>query len=320
MTELKRFYVSERLISNKFDSVESEPAKKLEFSKRYNPPLISGDGNSSKYYVAVQNFSVSTYLPIFEFQSLKGAVDTDVGVYQIGNDVNNMKNIKYINNDLMNTNKKSDGYYYIYNIKNWIDMINSCLKNELSSKCRFDFTDQFVLNYKSNSNEKIFVNYKLYAKLGRNFQFKRVAKEIFELIRNEEKDVSIDGYLTNTIYPQSRNVSSIFDIKSIVITSGSLPIVDEYFPSENKEKTTDNNYRSILCSYPIAIQSIDDYMTFMYLPNTLRGIELKGSSKVDTLQLSFFWINQKNEFIPLMTKDSVSEIKLCFMAKDSYFS
>jgi hypothetical protein len=111
--------------------------------------------------------------------------------------------------------------------------------------------------------------------------------------------------------------------KSIVFTSGTIPIKNTFSQINNKDPNNSNaSSIAILTDFKVDITSaMDQSKQLIYISNdNFRRIDLYGTSPLRTLDLAVYWTDKVGNLLPLnLAEDETLGIKLLFIRKNSNF-
>ncbi len=128
--------------------------------------------------------------------------------------------------------------------------------------------------------------------------------------------ISNNNYLK--ISQQSINLSAIDSIRSIIFTTGSVPIKSEYTPTISKDSTTTSNFLPILTDFEPELPSQGfDRSVLTYLPTAeYRLVDMKGNIPLQKFDLTIFWQDRLLNRYPLYLLPQQSiDIKILFRKK-----
>lgn len=143
-------------------------------------------------------------------------------------------------------------------------------------------------------------------------------------------------FTVSNLFITTQEFNSLFlwnSLKSIVITSSSIPVTNEFLPSipfnDNGISqgsifvATQNQFRKIVSDFePQIVEGTDSRSTIQYLPTAeYRRIDLKGKTPLTTFDVQIYWVDQNGLFYPLYLipfSNSIS-IKFLFEKKSKYY-
>jgi len=116
-----------------------------------------------------------------------------------------------------------------------------------------------------------------------------------------------------------------FDIRKIIITSSSFPVIPESTPSYNPDQSNGTNgsvtYAPIITDYVVSYNNINDVTSVLvYEPSPqYRLVNMSSTSPINRLNFSFSWLSKNGSLYPvLLSPNNSITIKLGFFKKDLY--
>lgn len=139
-----------------------------------------------------------------------------------------------------------------------------------------------------------------------------------------------NGYPTNTFpalptyLKMTQNYSTIFlwsPLHKILITSNSIPVVNEQIPLINFVNPDQSNSFAILADFVVqGTEAGDSRELAFYNPSgQYKLIDLASSTPLNKLTIEIYWQDTNNNIYPLMIgPNDIMELKLAFVKKDLY--
>lgn len=331
---------------------QNKPIKQpLKFVDIRNTPYLY---SPEKYSLSIIRFNVKTsdYLPVFIPEAKLGQSDPNKLIYEItlidaaGTALT--QNITYIpTNTTISINPPitlidmSNDYYYIYNMNQWIKMMNATLSTMCNSLLvanaffNYDNTTGKISLYVPTSwtTEKIYFNESLKVLL-MTFPY------IYEYDPNNGKDMyRLDWYNNNYLntvtlnsinyykMEQTTSSTSIFNpVKSIVFESSLFPIIPSSTSKPYLFGQPVNGGEGANCQFSPEITDLQltgeieqSYQgTIQYIPSAeYRLFDLSRSSPLSTIEINVYWRDQFNNKHNVYLPPSCScDILLLFRRKD----
>ena len=235
----------------------------------------------------------------------------------------------YTYNDLISI------YYFIYNIQPFITMVNTALAAAVTASGIGVPAPYFIYTPTTQlislivtaaflaTGAKIYLNDILepyFNSFVYYYQYNSTTENLFFF------DLSVLPYGSPSGGPyqfteEYNSLALWFDIRKIVITSGSIPVVPEANPVYSNASYGQNgtaNYLPIMTDFAVSYNNIDDVNTILtYNPQAqYRLIDLKSNSPLTRIQLTFYWLSKNGSLYPLYTSpNQVVEVKIGFFKK-----
>ena len=231
-------------------------------------------------------------------------------------------------------NSKTDRYFYITSYHQMLDMLNTAfaaayddLKN--TQKVPLTPTAAPYFTYDSEtglislfaeqayvsatSNTRVYISYRV-LNLMNSFNGKFISDDNGAIINGKYFQFTIEDTKNNIpvspvgYYQMTQDFSTLFlwnILKSIVITTGTIPTRYEIVPiSSGSQTSAQNNFLPIVSDFEPLIQSgTDAFSTIQYFPpGEYRMIDLKGNNPLITVNVNFQWqdtsLNLHQLYIP----------------------
>lgn len=291
--------------------------------------------------------------------------DTSKTIYSICLSYNNIDAQEYIkwssNTDLVegsiinprfqlsNTSpftNSSDNYYYCYSYVHFINLVNTALEvsfnalnldisGALPPYFTYDaITKLFTLHAQedlydiNNSNPiKIYLNNDLYALLGGFNTIKiifPVNEKANQILISNDKNNTIDNLIN--FKQEYQTLVSWIGFKSIVITTGTIPVISEgipvsqkFFSNTNISATGTPSFLNIVSDYDALLDAgyADFQTSFQYQPTSeYRLIDMYGTNPLTSFDISVYWIdNYANLHELLIMPNETASFKFMFRKK-----
>lgn len=131
--------------------------------------------------------------------------------------------------------------------------------------------------------------------------------------------VTIDGQKFYKIISEYKNFGSLTPLRSIVLTTDTLPVVPEFFQGNTdgeKEET-----RRIITSYVPLLDLPGDVRTNLNYSQSgpYRLIDMVGDNPITQISFKIFWVTRYGDFVPLfVNNDAPVDIMFEFLRKDTF--
>ena len=215
----------------------------------------------------------------------------------------------------------SDNFYYCHSYIHFINLVNTAFKTAFttlnvdlsgSEPPYFTYdaiTKLFSLNAQEsvydilNTNPiKIYLNNDLYALLGGLNSIKTIMPvngKSNQILISNDKNNTIDGIIK--FMQEYQTLVSWIGFKSIVITTGTIPIISEgipvaqkFFSNTNVSETGTPTFLNIVSDYDALLDAgyADFQTSFQYQPTSeYRLIDMFGTMPLTSFDISVFWID-----------------------------
>ncbi len=122
--------------------------------------------------------------------------------------------------------------------------------------------------------------------------------------------------LTTYIYTQEYSTSDYLNsVRRIVVTTGSIPIIGEYFPQPNNEYSGTINRIHVLADVIVeTAKPGSQRQVFVYKPQIYQMIAMNSTAPLRNISLRFQWVDQQNIF-----RDIYLSGNDCITAKLGFF-
>ena len=314
---------------------------------------------ASDYYVSVIRFNIpSTFVPILIFVPSPNHSDINIGAYSItlsylGFDV--IEHLIYVNRNNGVSQKLNDGYYYMFDFQQMVDMINIALSSAMAALLVQFPADPILLAAKDpfmvfNEVTKLFAFYV------DDSAFNINNATPIELFLNDELLTLFNSFPTNRIYTgQVLNPNDGKDIQIRFTNQGNNLTQDPngdpsnttiylYLPQEyvtiynwNPFKkivitstslpmlgenigSTGNNLRTILTDFVPSV-SADEFRTvYQYFPTSqYRLVDLTTDGPLKAFDINVWWQDIQGVLhLIYLPWNSQIEVKIAFLKKDLY--
>lgn len=126
-----------------------------------------------------------------------------------------------------------------------------------------------------------------------------------------------------TIQEDFISVSLWYDIRKLLLTSSTLPVVQEVSPTQSEITGLSQgviSFSPILTDFIISFDNTTQSFTYgVYSPDTYRLIDFSTNANIDKLNLQFFWLTKNGQKIPVeISNTQTCTIKLAFLRKPLY--
>ena len=332
-----------------------------------NQQLIN---DPSKYYLSVLRFQIPTAdIPIL-IPEIEPWPNTDVNktVYKVTLEYNNVvatSDVMFITNvpnsiprpiDINNPNPMKDpsDYYFIYNYRSFINMVNTAFIdafNILSAQVALPTTNAPYITYNGqtelmtlhadtayltppytfppppNAGQiNIYMNYKLFTFFdGIEFIFNDYLdpRGIQLLVKNYNDTNFVNNeYLMSQQYP-SLAVWNVF--KAIQITSVFLPTEAEVIPIPNyrgiNNATNTFNTLSVVKDFVPFYENGPDFRSFINFRynGSYELIDMNSNVPISTIDINVYWLDRYgNRYLVSIPYNQVLSIKFCFIKKSTF--
>lgn len=312
-------------------------------------PLLD---NPSDYYASIVRFTIPiNTIPIFSFPVDISQNNPNVSALLIGigttGGVEYPQNIVYIpRSDLpvptagssapyFTFNQITSEYYFIYSIQAFINMVNTALAAAVTASGIGVAAPYYVYTPQSqlfslivsqaflNTNATIFMNELLLNYFdGFFFDDKNTIQNGLRLYHNLNPIPY--GSPVGGPYQYFQEYTSLplwFDIRKVVITTSSLPVVTEANPGFNPTTNSSANYIPIITDFAVTFNNISDINTVVtYNPTAqYRLVDMKSNVPLTRIQLTINWLSKSGYLYPLFIAPNQSaELKIGFFRKELY--
>lgn len=332
----------------------------------FNQPLID---NPSDYYLAIIRFQIPTMgIPILipEIESFgpnNPTGDVNKTVYNVELTYNGFSsgetNVIYIPSTTFfvprpitasdpNPMKQPSNYYFIFNFRHFIDMVNNAyiqaftnLNNILIANLQpiipgiapfitYNGTNQLMTFHASpsflhntlNTNARIYMNYKLFTffdgvEVILNNYLSATGIEILILDYN---GTNFDG--TNYLISQQYPTLSTWNVfKSIQITSSLLPVETESVPVSRFDNQNVLNTLPVVKDFIPFYENGYEFRSFINFrfSGSYELINLNSNVPITVVDLQVYWLDRYgNRYLVSIPYNQVLTIKFAFIKKDTF--
>lgn len=247
-------------------------------------------------------------------------------------------------NPFFTSNQVTSDYYFIYSVVRFITMINTALAAAVVAsgigvaapyyyyESQTEFISLIVTPAFVATGAKIFMNSYLKNYLGSfDFTTKNYVNTGPYLYYHDLSVIPLGMPIVAGTYQYYQNYNSMnlwFDVQKIIIQSNALPIVAEFSPSFSNPQiygtnaiNSSANLQPILTDYALAFNNISDFSSIVtYIPEPqYRLINMRGSTALSRIQLSFSWLSRNGTSYPLyVSPNKTVSVKLGFFKKSLY--
>lgn len=232
-------------------------------------------------------------------------------------------------------------YYFIYNYRSFIDMVNTAfidaytdldnqVGNTLNSAAPFITYNgnNYLMSlharpeYLPTDGIKIYMNYKLYTFFdGIEYTFNSYAgPKAVEFLTKNYNNTNFDGtnYIMSQQYP-SLSVWNVF--KSIQIVSNMIPIENEIIPIPSIEGANTYNTSAVIKDFIPFYENGPEFRTFINY--SVRGsyelIDLNSNVPIKTVDVTVYWLDRYgNKYLVSVPYNQILSIKFAFIRKDTF--
>ena len=320
------------------------------FSTQYNQSILD---KPNEYYLAVMRLQVPTSdIPVFIADPFDPATDPNELVYEVGlvyNGITYTKKVEWI--PLDNNTGQNNQYYWIQNYNLFLYMINQALEQLLAlipsppagalapyfifdpTTRLFSFVAQQAIYGQSVvAPINVLLNYPLlvlFEGLSVTLLTTSANNATFQVLMLEAANnyyqpanVAVANppiYLINT--QTNPSISAWNPMKSIQVTSSSLPVVQEIVPSSQNSNILGGvsiikDFVPLLASGEAPTSSIDFINEGPY-----QLINLTGEVPITKMDLSVRWVDKYGRIYPILIPyNSILSIKLGFFKKSTFTS
>lgn len=325
----------------------------------------------SKYYLTILRFQIPTAdIPILipeiaPFGPLNPTGDVNKTVYNVTleyddgiNVYTSTQYVMYITStttnysvprpiDAQNPNpmKNPNDYYFIYNYRTFIDMVNNAFIdafNAISANLPIGTTAPFITyngatslmtlhassQYLSSlpNPVNIYMNYKLFTFFdGIEFLFNDYLQpKGVEILVKDYNGTNFDGtyYLMSQQYP---SLSSWNTFKSIQITSQFLPSESEIIPVPNFSGINNSantfNTLSVVKDFVPFYENGYEFRSFINFrfSGAYELIDLNSNVPISTVDINVYWLDRYgNRYLVSIPYNQILSIKFCFIKKSTF--
>lgn len=147
----------------------------------------------------------------------------------------------------------------------------------------------------------------------------------YQIFVQQRIDNVYDSSTTPPLLFISQEIPSLFlwnDLVGLLVTSGTMPVQQEYFPLYGKQISSANSLAIISDFQPLNSNELRSNLVFQYQPSgPYRLIDLFGSSPIRNISFTVFWYDRvQNIYQLLVPPGQTLSLKLLFVKKDLYKS
>lgn len=247
-----------------------------------------------------------------------------------------------------NPMKEPNNYYFIYNYRAFIDMVNTTFEtayNNLASVAgaipgfpastppfitynpttylmTFHFPQEYLDQPAPSSQIFAFMNYKLFTFFdGVEFEF--LSYQIGEGIRIKVLDYNGTNFTSN-YYLMSQEYNSLPNwnvFKSIQIVSSYLPIENELIPIPSYQDQGQYNSMSVVKDFVPVYEYGPEFRTFINYKNegTYELINMNSNVPITTIDIAVYWLDRYgNRYLVSIPYNQILTIKFAFIKKSTF--
>ena len=350
-------------ITREYDNIYYNITINSNNSNRFSVPKLSISrtvnilDKASDYYVSVIRFNIpSEYVPILIFVPEAGQIN--VGIYNITLSYQTFdvtENLEYINRGNGSFTSMRNGYYYMYDFQQMVDMINVALENAMTilktnfpadvplqaspnpfmiydpiSKLFAFYVDELLFNTVNDPHIEMYMNDPLWTLFG-SFPFQRIYNGQ-PLNPVDSKDVQIlfknhgNNLVPNPNSDPNDETIYIYLSQEYVTTYNWNPfkkivITTTSLPilGENID-STGNNQRTILTDFIPSVSATEFRTVYQYYPiSQYRLIDLTNDAPLKAFDINVWWedVDGDLQLIYLPWNSQIS-IKIAFLKKNLY--
>lgn len=300
-----------------------------EYQSTFDNTLLEDSG---EFYLTIIRFQIPNILPIFEFQDNSYHITLSYD----GNDYTKILQMKNV--DITNPSNN------IYTFQQFIDIINEGFQesfNDLKTAnpgappteapyIIFDHnTDFCVLYTQQDYNEtiagadtiKIYFDYDLYNFFYNSFKVENIGvnradkKDYRFIIEDEKNNIPTSPANYYFFKQQITTLYQWYDFESILFTTSSLPINNEFITSKNSNGNS--IYQPIITDFVPSLGK--DRSAFIYNADPYRLVDLKGHSSINKFDFRILYLNKNGAIRPLIIPPRYSiGVKFGFIRKERY--
>jgi len=341
------------LIPNNIPSTNPFPqAIQAVYDESLTQPVLA---DPSKYYASIIRFSMPLdTIPFFSFPLDRSQTNANLSQLLIGI-TNNVgvdfpAFVTYIpQNDYpppvttdptFSYGQSISPYYFIYSIQPFINMINTALLAAYTASTVGGGAPFYVYNPATQliglvvtagflaTGAKIYMNNYLKNYLDSFPFYSKNSIQTGAYRYTHNLDTLPYGAPVGGPYEFLEEYNSLdlwFDIRKIVVTSSSLPVIPEaspsFVPDASYGTNGSANYSPIVTDFVISYNNINDVSSVLvYEPSPqYRLVNMSSQSPIQRLNFSFFWLSKNGTLYPVFLSPNNSiTMKIGFFKKDLY--
>ena len=342
-------------ITNPVSGISAYPLEsQAVYDENLTIPVLS---NPSEYYCSIFRFSMPLdTIPIFRFpvnfsQNNPNISDLIIG---INNDGLFTQPIVYVaannliapapgaSSPFFSLTQAASPYYFIYSVQQFITMINTALNLAFVAAGSPGGTAPFYIYTATTqlislivtagfiaSGATIIMNAYLKTYLD-SFPFKYTLlpsnNPLVPGLFYYTQDLSTIPYGQTSPYRFDEEYNALdlwFDIRKIIITTSSIPIVQEASPSTVAITNVNGagNYLPIITDFVVSYNNIQDVSSILvYNPTSqYRLIDMYSNSPISRINLAFYWQSENGNLFPVfLSPGQTITVKIGFLKKELY--
>lgn len=316
--------------------------------------------NPNDYYASIIRFTVPTNnIPIFNFPVDVTQNNPNRSAFIIGIDRTGVlypQNVIYvpqnsipaptpaISSPFFSYNDIINPYYGIYNVQTFINMVNTALQAAVTAS-GIGGTSPFYVYDASNEIISLIVSQTFIAS-GARIYMNSLLVNYFDGFSFINTSTSFNTGGPNIRFYHDLNpipygspvggpyeyraeytsLSLWFDINKIVITTTSIPVIQEASPSFSPIVSGGNvnstaNYQPIITDFAVVYSTLEEYGSEIeYIPSgQYRLVDMNSNVPITRINLAFYWLSKNGYLYPLyISPNQSASIKLAFLKKDLY--